>query len=262
MEPLFDKALVRRRFSKAAKSYDKASFLQKEVGKRLLEHLEGMVLEPRAMADLGSGTGEFTRALLQRFPKAHVLGMDFSLAMCHQAQRKSRPWKKNPFFVAADAEALPLFPQSLELLASNLMLQWVDEPMAVFSQARQALRPRGLFLFSTFGPDTLKEIRGAFSEDVPHTSFFWDMHDLGDMLSASGFSSPVLDREDLRVCYPDPRSLFLELKTLGATCAHRARRSTLMGKGRWQKAMAHLCAQGDFFATWEVIYAHAWAPGK
>jgi malonyl-CoA O-methyltransferase len=149
------------------------------------------------------------------------------------------------------------------MIWSNLALQWVNELPRAFAEMRRVLRVGGLLTFSTFGPDTLKEVRAAFAraDGHTHTNRFLDMHDIGDMLVGAGFADPVMDMEQMTLTYADAGSLMRELKHVGASNATRGRPHGLMGRGRWQRAMAALEAmrnEGRIPATYEVVYGHAW----
>jgi len=185
---------VRRHFGGAARSYDEAAEVQGEVLERLLERLDGVAREPRIVLDAGAGTGRGTRALSDRYPRARVIALDIAEPMARAARRR-RPWFRKFHSVCADAARLPLADASVDLVFSNLMLQWTGDPAAVFTEARRVLKPDGLLLFSSFGPDTLRELRMAWAEadERVHVNRFIDMHDLGDALLRCGFVNPVMD---------------------------------------------------------------------
>ncbi len=277
---LFDPRHVRRAFSRASSSYADAAKLQHEVEARLLESLdyyaEGRAADaqaPAVVVDLGCGPGGASRAMRARWPKARVLSIDLALPMLRAQvdppagligalrQRLARA----PERVCADARALPLAEHSVDLLFSNLCLQWIEDLPAVFAGFRRVLKPGGMLVLSTFGPDTLYELRGAFAsaDAVPHVSPFASIAQFGDALIGSGFRNPVLDRDELVTRYDDLPALMRELRAIGATNALRARRHTLTGKARFAaaaNAYEPLRDGGRLPATWEIISALAWAP--
>ena len=277
--PLFDAKQVRRAFSRSAASYDAAAQLQHAVEARLLESLEYLddpALKrepPQRVLDLGCGTGRASIAMQKRWPKAHVVSLDLALPMLQQARaasKRSRAWLSNPFArvphaVCADARALPLAESSVDVLFSNLCVQWVEDLDALFAGFRRVLKPNGLLLVSTFGPETLWELRDAFAhaDAAPHVSPFADIAGFGDALVRAGFRQPVLDREEETTHYPDLPALMRELRAIGATNALASRRHTLTGRSRFATAASayetHRDAQG-LPATWETITAMAWAP--
>jgi malonyl-CoA O-methyltransferase len=266
MTSSFDPRHVRRAFSRAAHSYDAAAALQREVEKRLLESLDYLEdRQPQVVLDIGSGTGHASAAMKKRWPKAQVIALDLAEPMLREAKKQAGWWK--PFSrVCADAQALPLLDQSVDVIYSNLCLQWVDDLPAVFAGFRRALKPGGLLLCSTFGPDTLVELREAFAQAdaVPHVSRFAPIAQFGDALMMSGFRDPVLDRDLFTLTYDDLTALMRELQAIGATNARQDRRHTLTGRGRFAAARAAYEPlrrdDGKLPSSWEVIYAHAWAP--
>lgn len=267
-----DKRAIRRSFERAAQTYDAAAVLQREIADRMLERLDIMRLQPRKLLDLGSGTGEGTRVLRQRYPDSELIALDLALGMLQQGRTKLSSWKDRlPWnkpsvrHVCADADALPLKSDSLDMIWSNVTLQWCNNLEKTFGEFYRALNPGGLLFFSTFGPDTLKELRSAFAglDGYPHVSRFVDMHDIGDALSHSGFAAPVMEMECLTLTYADLRSMLRELKDIGAHNAAMGRRSGLMGRGEWQalqQAYEQFRRDGRLPATFEVIYGHAWVP--
>ncbi len=284
MNALFDPRQVRRAFSRASASYTSAAKLQIEVEGRLLESLdyyaegrEGDAQTPSLVVDIGCGPGHASRAMQQRWPKAHVLALDLAMPMLRQhdadasafARALPRPLARlltrGPARLCADARALPLADHSVDLLFSNLCLQWVDDLPAVFAGFRRVLKPGGMLVVSTFGPDTLYELRVAFADAdaIPHVSPFASIAQFGDALIASGFRNPVLDRDDLVTRYDNLPALMRELRAIGATNALHARRHTLTGKSRFANAAnAYETFRDDdrLPATWEIISALAWAP--
>ena len=275
MNALYDTRQVRRAFSRAASGYDAAARLQHGVEARLLEMLDYRDdpalrnAPPRVVVDLGCGPGRAVAAMQQRWPKATVLALDLALPMLREARSASPHWwpfARRPQAVCADARALPLAENSVDVLFSNLCLQWVEDFDAAFAGFRRVLKPQGLLLLSTFGPDTLWELREAFAraDAAPHVSPFADIAAVGDALMRAGFHQPVLDREVETTTYPDLAALMRELRAIGATNALAARRHTLTGRARFAAAeRAYEPLRRDdskLPATWETITAMAWAP--
>jgi malonyl-CoA O-methyltransferase len=273
-----DPAAVRRAFGRAARTYDGAAVLQREVGTRMLSRLDVVKIAPQRILDLGCGTGEGTVELAARYPDARVVGLDLALPMALAARERVQRGRSiyrrlvapllgepdaEPRFVCGDAVRLPLAGVAFDLAWSNLALQWVGDLPRAFAELRRALRTGALLTFTTFGPDTLQELRAAFAcvDGATHVSRFIDMHDIGDMLVQAGFADPVMDMEYLHVTYPSPAALMRELKALGATNATRGRPRGLMGRVRYARVAAELerrARDGRIPATFEVIYGHAW----
>lgn len=263
-----DKQAVRRAFSRAASQYDAAAVLQREVCTRMLERLDLVKLQPARVLDAGCGTGWGTRQLSQRYPAAQVLALDIAYGMLQTARGDVAWWKKlfgatQQNHVCADIEALPLAAGSVELVWSNLAVQWMNDLPGAFRELHRALKVDGLLMFSTFGPDTLKELRAAFAhvDGHNHVNRFIDMHDIGDMLVAAGFAEPVMDMEILTLTYDDVRAVMQDLKSIGAHNATAGRANGLMGKTVWQQVLANyerFRHEGKLPATFEIVYGHAW----
>jgi malonyl-CoA O-methyltransferase len=259
-----DRTQVRRHFSRASTSYEQHDVLQREVQQALLERLEFYTQTPQRVLDIGAGTGRGTALLKQRYAKAEVIAVDLALPML-RAAKKNNSWLKPFIRVCAEATTLPFADHSVDVLHSNLCFQWIDDLPALFGECVRVLRPGGLLLFSSFGPDTLKELRAAWAEadQQPHVSRFLDMHDVGDAMLAAGLRDPVLDVHRYTLTYSEPRKLLEELQGLGATNADHARARGLTGKTRYRRMLAAYEAMrldGRIPASWEVVSAHAWGP--
>jgi malonyl-CoA O-methyltransferase len=256
------KRAIRLSFQRAADHYDEAAFLQHEVARRLDDHLDGVKIAPQRILDAGCGTGFGTSLLRARYPRADVVGLDLSDAMLHQAAARQRGsvWEKlrarlmpnAPNFVpvCGDIERLPLARASFDMAWSSLALQWVGDLQTSFKEIRRVLKTGGLFIFASFGPDTLQELRTASSgvDGHHHVNRFIDMHDVGDALVHAGFSNPVMEMERITLTYADLPALLRDLKAIGAHTVLEGRRGGLMYR------------QDDRLpATYEVVYGHAWA---
>ena len=276
MPELFDTRQIRRSFDRAAASYENAAALQREVGARLAESLDYLddpalaCSAPELVLDVGSGPGHQAATLQARWPKAQVVAVDIAPGMLAQVRRQGgrrlNPFVRRPEPVRADARALPLADRSVDVLLSNLCLQWVDDLPAVLAGFRRVLKPGGMLLVSTFGHDTLVELRQAFAaaDDAPHVSPFVQIGQFGDALIEAGFKDPVLDRDMFHGAEPDLAAVMRQLRELGATNALSARRRTLTGRGRFERAgqayEAMRTPDGLLPVTCEVIYAQAWGP--
>ena len=260
---MLDKKTTRHHFERAAESYDAAAVLQREIAKRLGERLDYIKMQPKQALDLGCGTGFISKDLLKRYPKASILALDLALNMVKKS-KKQGSWLRKPRAICADAEQLPLKEDSVDLIVSNLMLQWSNDLNKAFSGFHHVLAPNGLLLFSTFGPDTLKEMRQSWQgiDNSPHTSTFADMHEIGDVLLQSGFINPVTDMEMITMTYANVRQLMKDIKNIGATNTDSERSKGLMGKQKlknFEQAYEQFkTADGLYPATWEIIYGHAW----
>lgn len=264
-----DQGQVRRSFARAAAGYGEADFFAREIDRRMQERLDFVRLEPKRILDLGCSRGASLPGLRERYPQAAAVGLDLVPAMLPrpvQSQSLLSRWLKlgrenGPAFVAADASRLPVKGGIIGLVWSNLLLHWLDDPLPTLAEAHRALEVGGLLMFSTLGPDTLKELRAAFADGYAHTQRTIDMHDLGDMLVATGFADPVMDMEVVKLTYDSFDAMLAELRAAGSSCAMKARRHGLTGRGTWtavRQAYEQLRCDGKLPATFEVVYGHAW----
>ena len=256
-----DRRALARAFDRASSSYDAAAQLQAAARDELLERLQYFRLEPGVLLDLGAGTGAGSEALRRRFPHARIIAMDLAPAMLHAAGKRQR-WRRRFECICADALALPLATGCVDLVFSNLMLQWCDRPGAVFTEIRRVLSPTGLLLFSSFGPETLQELRLAWSQadPHPHVSQFPDMPELSALMQQAGLAEPVLDIDRRVVHYTDARALMRELRAIGARNAIADRHRGLTGRGRLQRmdeAYEMRRRPQGLPATFELIYGAA-----
>ncbi len=236
----------------------------------MLERLQYIKLAPQRVLDAGCGEGHGARRLAAVFPDAHVLGLDFAYPML-QAARSHDPWLRRVVkraradYLCADFAAVPLAGASADLAWSNLALHCAGDPQPTLKELFRVLKTGGLLMFSCYGPDTLKELRGAFGalDGAAHVHDFIDMHDLGDMLAACGYADPVMDMELITLTYADVDALFADLRATGQVNALAGRRRGLTGKGVFnamRAAYAGLRRDGRLPATFEIVYGHAWKP--
>lgn len=271
---ILDKKQLRIAFERAAASYDQAAVLQREICDRMLSRLDYIKFAPNTILDAGSGTGYGSRKLATRYPASRMTAVDIALTMLLQAQARAPAawWKKwlplpgsRSDYVCCDMEQLPFKEACTDMVWSNLALQWCNDLKSTFAEIHRVLRGEGLFMFSTFGPDTLKELRHAFQsvDEYQHTNRFIDMHDIGDLLVHNGFATPVMDMEYITLTYDDVGQVMRDLKKIGAHNVTQGRRRGLTGKNAWRQAVNRyetLRQQEKLPATFEVIYGHAWKP--
>lgn len=260
-----DRARLRHQFGRAAKTYEDHDALQRATEDLLLDRLDYYEQTPEQVLDLGAGTGRGTALLKERYPKAEVIALDLALPML-QAAKKHSGWLKPLRRVCGDVTALPFPDHSMDIVHSNLCFQWVDQLDAVFAEACRVLKPGGILAFTSFGPDTLKELRAAWAAadaEGSHVGRFLDMHDVGDAMINAGLREPVLQVTNMTMTYSSPRKLLDDLRGLGATNADAARGRHLVGKSRYQAMLAAyetMRVDGRIPSSWEVVAAHAWGP--
>lgn len=278
MSAPIDLARVRALFAEPRRVAE-SDFLRREIASRLHEKLAVVKLAPERVLDAGCGTGADLALLHKTWPAAQVLGVDLSPAMVEAArapaaggvrplnQLLSRlmPAKTGVDVLCADFGNLPLGANSVDLLWSNLALHWHPQPDRVFAEWRRVLKVDGLLMFSNFGPDTFKELRTAFAamDESPHALPFVDMHDFGDQLVEAGFTTPVMDMEQITVTYDKAEALLADVRAFGGNPLATRRRG-LVGRAAWRRMLVALEAQrrpdGKLALTFEVIYGHAFRP--
>ena len=295
---LIDPVRVRAWFNRWADRVSGGDFLLREVSERMLDRLAYIRLNPQRVLDLGCGDGADMAALRNRYPQAFLLGVDFAEAALKAAQQQSkagegglglgaiwrsiRVWQArlqnalarqqqatHPVaWVAGDATALPLASRAVDLIWSNGLLHWHNNPPEVFAECQRVLQVDGLLMFACFGPDSFKELRAACEaaaqgSAAQHALTFVDMHDLGDMLVHAGLATPVMDMERLTLTYATPEALLAEVRTLGGNVL-KARPRGLSSSAYWQKVRAYLdglrTVDGRIPLTIELVYGHAWKP--
>jgi malonyl-CoA O-methyltransferase len=256
-----DRRALARSFNRAAAGYDAAAQLQQRVRAELLERLRFFTLAPQTILDLGAGTCRSSLALHRSYPHARVIALDIAPGMLKASPRPG--WPRRRFErVCADAYALPLAAHSVDLVYSNLMLQWCDRPDMVFREVARVLKSAGVFVFASFGPDTLHELRLAWEsvDHGVHVSQFPDMPQLGAALMNAGLLEPVMDVERHRLQYPDVHALMRELQRIGARNAASDRSRGLTGRARLQRMIAAYEARrtvAGLPATFEMIFGAA-----
>lgn len=251
-------------FAQAAATYDAAAVLAQEVGRRMAQRLEYVKIAPRCLADIGCATGDGVRELSRRYPAALPIAVDYARPMLQAARRRTglfdRIAGRVPRPLNADVNRLPLKSGSLGLAWSNLMLHWLDDPKPAFAELHRVLETGGLLTFAMLGPDTLREVRQACADCgiAPPLRQFADMHDIGDLLVATGFADPVMDMEMVTLTYRNPRGLLRDQRHLGV-------RDALFGKlswREWRRVLARWVASRGAGAavpcSFEIVYGHAW----
>jgi malonyl-CoA O-methyltransferase len=259
--PLLDRRAIRDHFERASVTYDESAVLAGRLREQLIGRLDWIAFVPDAVLDLGCGTGWGASALRSRWPRARVVAVDASPGMLRETARRDGAARIER--LCAEAEAIPLPDASMDLVFSNLMLPWCEDVDAVFAEVARILKPRGLFTFTSFGPDTLVELRAAWREadDAERVQAFTDMHDLGDSLVRAGLAEPVLDVSRYTLTYPQVGALMRDLRAIGAQNAAAARPRGLTGRGRLQAmagAYESFRTQGLLPATHEVVFGQAW----
>lgn len=214
----------------------------------MLARLDWITLEPKVIVDAGCATGEMSRRLHERYPGAQVMGVDSSSEMIAYAKQQTGG---GITYHCNDAAVLSLPDQSADLVFANFLVPWHADVKALLHEWRRILRPQGLLMFTALGPDTLREWRAVWSEEVlPQLA---DMHDVGDELLRQGFVDPVLDVNHYTMTYGSPEKLVNELYVSGVL-ASPVTPDNLNGMepavgGRWP-------------VTYEVVFAHTFVSAE
>ena len=220
----------------------------------MLERLDYVKIAPQRILDAGSGPARDAQALLARYPKAGMIALDFAVEMLRESPARFGLLRRNPAkYVCGDLARLPLAGASVDFIWSNMAVHWASDPVAVFREFSRVLAPAGLVMFSTLGPDTLKELRAAGARRV-HP--FIDMHDLGDMLVGAGFTAPVMDMEMLHVQLLEHAVAARGPARLGPDL--RKNRSPERPRDKDFAAGLKRALGERPSATFEVVYGHAW----
>ena len=281
-----ERATVRAAFNDQRSAGLQADFLFREVDRRMLERLDLIKLQPVSrVLDVGCGAGRSLASLAVRYPDARMIGTDLAERLVVQAAgapagdgrvaEGARRWLARlgvggsrqlaatmPMWFAADAHALPVAANSIDMVWSNLAAHWFDDPLAAVAEWHRVIRPEGLLMFSAFGVDTLREVRpaakgraagagaagGAATE--PGWPAFQDMHDWGDALAAAGFADPVMDVERLTLTYEDEGRFWDDAESL----------SMLPGLREPARDRVLARADGRLALSIELVYGHAWCP--
>ena len=267
------KALVAKSFGQAAMHYDDEAVLQRQTGDELLDRLSLVKLAPKRILDLGAGTGRNLIQLAERYPDAELVAIDIAPAMLKKAKQNFQnamgfkrwlPKQKKPALLVGDAENLPLDDNSVDLVFANLALQWCDLKIS-FAEIERILRPDGLLMFTSLGPDTLYELREAWAsvDNYPHINIFYDMHDVGEAMVNAKLAEPVLDMDRYVLRYDTAKALMKDLKVLGASNVNKGRRRGLTSRLALKQVADHYEKYRDnkmLPASYEVIFGHAWGP--
>ncbi len=261
-----DSNYLQRVFNSNAEKFDDHAWLHREVGDRLIEHLEPITIDPNRLLDLGSATGDLSLALTQRYKSAQIYSLDFARNMLSRAHAKSPRWFSRQHFICNQAQKLSLADQCVKLVCSNLLFPWLDNPQQALAEIYRVLDTDGLLMLSSFGPQTLSELRQGFSQvdNYVHINAFMDMHDLGDVMGSVGFRDVVVDSERITVTYKSFQALIKDVQALGAGNANQGRSRGLMSRGNLanlERAYESHRQDGLFVLSFELVFAHGWKQG-
>ncbi|MBT8057826.1 MAG: methyltransferase domain-containing protein [Gammaproteobacteria bacterium] len=252
---------IRMASDRIADRYDRHAALEQEVGRRLFDRIAFQRDEPEAIVDLGCGTGAGAAALKKAFRKSQVAALDLSAGMLARTAKRSRLTRPiRP--IQANAMALPFRRHSVDLVVSNLAVPWFSDPSRFLGQVLRVLRPGGMLLFSTYGPESLEQLHQAITAAGMDCAVpgFTDILEIGDALTAAGFREPVMDVDRITLDYPSLSALAEELDATGTSLL-------IEGWPRCRKQLESLerhwpakDAGGRVPLSFEILYGAAFGP--
>lgn len=241
---MIDTKALKKSVKKSKVHFTEHNFLVHEIADRLSQRLEFMKIQPQSILDCGARDDYHQTLLKKYYPAAKII------SLAHGEELVKLPFEN----------------ESVDMVFANLNLHWSSDIFKTLAEFRRILKQDGLLLFSTVGPDTLKELAQAFllAEEKWHVHPFMDMHHLGDELVRLQFFEPVVDMEILELQYEALEDLFSDLKNSGATNTWSERSRGLQGKTAWVRMLMNyekLKKQGNYPVTFEIIYGQAWVAG-
>lgn len=260
-----DKNKVKRSFASAARSYDGLATLQRKVGLDLLSKFSltcfSQLDDDKTFLDIGCGTGFLTHELMLKKTVKQMIAVDIAWSML-QVTRSKLQHIDDVQYICADAEQLPLFNNSVDIIVSNLALQWCQDLVSVFNGFNKILKQQGHLLFSTFGPATLQELKQAWAEvdNYSHVNDFYSTNELSVFLQQAGFKNIQVETKHYRSNYQTVIELMRELKGIGAHNVLSGRHRGITSKSRMQKMVTayEKYRSNEYIpATYEIIMVSA-----
>jgi len=242
-------------------NYLESAIVQKEIVSRLMERLSLISISPEKIVDIGSGIGLGTKKLKELYLDAEFYMFDKSF----QSLNLEYAGNKSTFLVCGDFTKTSFKDNAFDFVYSSSALHWDLDVKSSFEEMYRILKPGGLLLFSTYGPDTLIELRSAWAQvdDGKHVNEFYDMHDLGDLMLALNFIDTVVDSEKIIIDYDNVKQLQVDLKNIGSHVTQDNKKvNGLLSKNKmklmYMEYEKFKNQSGSLPATYEVIYGSAW----
>lgn len=259
---MINQSQAKKSFNRSVKSYDQNAKFQNAVASTLLQRLQWVKIKPKNIVDLGTGTGFAIKGLFDYYPEATIIATDISENMLAACRERYVNYN-NLQTLCSDMQALPIEDNSIDLIYSSLALHWQSDLLATLIEMHRILAPGGVFIFSTLGVDTLKELRYSWQQvdSYTHVHNYFDMHDVGDALMQAHFSDPVMDMEYEILMYDSVKQLARQLQGLGVHNVDDQRMKGLTSRSKWQafeQAYEKFRRPQGLPATYEVIYGIAW----
>ena len=238
MPDVLNRVKIAKSFGSASKSYDVSSRLQRYTGKNLMSLLPNRT--DITVVDLGSGTGFFTDILASKYQQ--TIGVDISSEMLAFAQENR---SKEISWLEADAYHLPFIENSIDVIYSNLVIQWCDQLDNLIKEIMRVLKPGGLFIFSTLLDGTLHELKSSWAQvdNEKHVIDFKTQKYMEKVFESGSCKLLEQKTQNLFLEYQDVIHLARELKGLGANHVTKEKGKGLAGKDKWNKMT---CSYQDF----------------
>ena len=261
---MIDKEYKRKVFDRHAKTYDEYSSLQNKISDNLFKKLDLIEVRKGLILDLGCGTGRNGGIMKEKYQNIRLINYDFSINMLQEAKKNQyKALGAKSEFICGDIEELSFTENTFDVIWSTSSLQWCNNLSDIFMKAKSILKPGGLFIFSTFGPNTLFELRSITKKISTYqkTNNFLDVLSIKDKLIMEGFINPVIDSEKFCLTYKNINKLFLDLRKIGATSGFKRKKIGLSGK-TFLKLISdgykEYSYDGIYPATYEAVYCYAW----
>lgn len=244
-------------FNRAAPQYEQHAVLQKEAMQRLLERVAfDLKKAPESILDLGCGTGWACQPLLDLFPQSNIIAADFAPDMVAHVPDHTQIQSR-----VTDAHCIDVNAASVDLVYSNLMIQWCNED-TVFKEIKRALKPGGTLHITSMGEHTLHELKSAWTsiDQEPHVNSFVPATELADSLFRLGFEEVIADSELITMTYANLFDLMRDIKDIGAHNTDNHRRKGLTTPHtmkRLDAAYQEFLQDGLYPATYELVYLRA-----
>jgi len=261
---MIDKEYKRKVFDRHAKTYDEYSSLQNKISDNLFKKLDLIEVRKGLILDLGCGTGRNGGIMKEKYQNIRLINYDFSINMLQEAKKnQTKVLGSKSEFTCGDIEELSFTENTFDVIWSTSSLQWCNNLSYIFKKLKLILKPGGLFIFSTFGPNTLFELKNVTKKisNYQKTNNFLDVFSIKDKLIREGFTNPVIDSEEFCLTYKNINKLFLDLRKIGATSGFKNKKNGLSGKS-YLKLISdgynEYSYDGIYPATYEAVYCYTW----
>ncbi len=256
------KEVIKRSFSRAVDSYDSNAHLQKDVARKVVELALGyMEREEQRVLDAGCGTGMVSMFLRERTPGVRLFGCDIAQPLLLKARQRGVT------AITGDCEYLPLRDSTVDMVVSNLTYQWVGELTGAFVDTRRVLRKGGVFVFSTLGAHTLRELFTSIKkaqirtgmDGLPEPMVFRTREYIVKEIERAGLRPIHVERDRVTRTYRDLFELLKVLKSIGAVNPYRGGNNSL-AKGSILRHVAWVYREmfpsedGGIRTTYDVIF--------